>query len=154
MQNRRHLVVLAVTAALFGSSACKEGAAPNPLPTIRLTPASVQADSAIDAARLSDRDTATPLLLDGRRVVSFHFDHVVELRKVKVFGSGVRVAVLQPGEKMLGAQPQLAELEHDRTRQVLILVAAGVVRSEFARGEIGERAAEHLLVRVEGELHR
>ncbi|HXN83955.1 MAG TPA: SpvB/TcaC N-terminal domain-containing protein, partial [Myxococcales bacterium] len=111
MQNRRHLVVLAVTAALFGSSACKEGAAPNPLPTIRLTPASVQADSAIDAARLSDRDTATPLLLDGRRVVSFHFDHVVELRKVKVFGSGVRVAVLQPGEKMLGAQPQLAELE-------------------------------------------
>ena len=51
-------------------------------------------------------------------------------------------------------QSQFAELEHERARQVLILVAAGVGWRKLARGEIRERAAKHLLIRIEGKLHR
>jgi RHS repeat-associated protein len=89
---RTPAVSIAVAAVLF--IACQKAATTttsNPLGTARLSPASATAQAGLDVSRALDRDTTTSVPVAGPVSITIGFAHAVEVRRVKVFATGVRV---------------------------------------------------------------
>lgn len=89
---RTSAVSIAAAAVLF--SACQKSATTttsNPLATSRLSPASATAQAGLDVSRALDRDTTTSIPVAGPVSITIGFAHAVEVRRVKVFATGLRV---------------------------------------------------------------
>ncbi len=94
---QRNSITIAALAAGLLATGCNEArtlqTSPNPLPTMRLAPVSAAATGSLDPARavILDRDTTTSAPVTAAATVTLRFGHVVEVRKVKAYGAGVRV---------------------------------------------------------------
>lgn len=87
-------LLAALALAAITVAGCKEQAQSNPLPTIRLGTASVASGTlGSTGAKLVDRDTTTWVRFDRPTTFTLTLAHGAELRRVKVFGAGVKVSV-------------------------------------------------------------
>ncbi len=88
---RTRLALLGAAALAAACSPSSSERAPNPLATMRLTPAASSA-TGVDVARVLDRDTTTGATVAAPATVTLRFTHAVQIRRVKAIGAGVRVS--------------------------------------------------------------
>ncbi len=93
----RTTIMLAAVVLAGGLAACTRTATapadggPNANPTMRLSPTALRSTAGADLGAVADRDTTTGVAVDGVTEAVLRFDHPVEVRRVKAYGTGVSV---------------------------------------------------------------
>ncbi len=92
----RTTIMLAVVVLAGGPAACSRTATapasgPNPNPTMRLSPTALRSTAGADLGAVADRDTTTGVAMDGVTEAVLRFDHPVEVRRVKAYGTSLSV---------------------------------------------------------------